>query len=121
MKLAYLHLLAPPTALAALLVSSGDAMQASALIWLSLSAAFLCLPHIGFIWLLTASKITQTHLHLSLFGLDVLLAYWVVNLIQSTSSGNAWLPYLVASMLLLAASMAIHMVTSRIKLRNLKS
>jgi hypothetical protein len=117
MKLAYLHLLAPPGAIAALFAASEQSLQASTLVWLCLSAAILCLPHIAYIWLLTSSKVTLAHLHMSLIGLDVILVYWAIRLAQSTSSGNAWLAYLLASMLLLAASMVMHMVTSRIKLR----
>jgi hypothetical protein len=115
MKLEHIHLLVPLGASLALFVLPERSFDASTLILLAVNTVFIGLPHLAYVWLLRASAVSLHHMNLSLACLDVMLILWVIQLMQSTSSGNAWLPYIAASMLLLAASLIVHIVVNRIK------
>jgi hypothetical protein len=115
MKLEHVHLLVPLGASLALFVLPGRSFDASTLALLAVNTVFIGLPHLAYVWLLRASAVSRLHMNLSLACLDVMLILWVIQLMQPTSSGNAWLPYIAASMLLLAASLIVHIVVNRIK------
>jgi hypothetical protein len=115
MKFEHIHLLVPVGASLTMFVLPGRSFDASTLALLAVNTAIVGLPHLAYVWLLKASTVSRLHMNLSLACLDVMLIHWVIQLKQSTSSGNAWLPYMAASMLLLAASLIVHMVVNRIK------
>jgi len=115
MKLEHIHLLVPLGASMVLFFRPEASFDASKLALLAINTVFIGLPHLAYVWLLKASAVSRLHMNLSLACLDVMLILWVIQLMQSTSSGNAWLPYIAASMLLLAASLIVHIVVNRIK------
>jgi hypothetical protein len=82
------------------------------------SMTFLLAPHLLWLLISTASKVSERHKHLTFFAMDGLFVWCSYVTLQSTSSGNAWLPYYVYALVLMLTSMIAFVAINRREQRN---